>query len=121
MDRVFGKFANKNTIIHRFDSRFKIFALILLMVIIFLNYGDFANSFVVLGIISVLILVIMILAQVNFLSFLNNLKALWFMMLVLVLINCLIPYGDYTHIMFAFPNGFSIYWEALFNALRVGL
>jgi len=121
MDRVFGKFANKNTIIHRFDSRFKIFALILLMVIIFLNYGDFANSFVVLGIVSVLILVIMVLAQVNFLSFLNNLKALWFMMFVLVLINCLIPYGDYSHIMFAFSNGFSIYWEALFNALRVGL
>jgi energy-coupling factor transport system permease protein len=121
MDRVFGKFTNKNTIIHHLDSRFKIFALILLMVIIFLNYGDFANSFAVLGIITVLILIIMILSRVNFLSFLNNLKALWFMMLVLILINCLIPYGDYSHIMYTFPNGFSIYWEALFNALRVGL
>src|SRR5574344_2211110 len=119
--RVFGKFTNKNTIIHKLDSRFKIFALILIMVVIFLNYGDFANSFAVLGIISVLILIIMILSRVNFMSFLSNLKALWFMMVVLVLINCLIPYGDYSHIMYTFPNGFVIYWEALFNALRVSL
>jgi len=118
--RVFGKFSNKNTIIHKLDSRLKIFALILLMVIIFLNYGDFANSFAVLGVVSIIIVVIMLIGRVSFLSFLKNLKALWFMMVFLVLINCLIPYGVYTHVMFTFPNGFAIYWEALFNALRVG-
>jgi len=118
--RVFGKFSNKNTIIHKLDSRLKIFALILLMVVIFLNYGDFANSFAVLGVVSIIIVVIMLIGRVSFLSFLKNLKALWFMMVFLVLINCLIPYGVYTHVMFIFPYGFAIYWEALFNALRVG-
>lgn len=121
MDRVFGKYSSNNTIIHRLDSRLKIFALIVLMVVVFLNYGNFANSFAILGIITILILILMIISKVSFLSFIKSLNALWFMLIVLILINCLIPYGDYSHIMIEFPNGFVIYYEALFNALRVGL
>jgi len=121
MNRVFGKFIPRNTIVHRLDSRFKIFALIVFMVVVFLNYGDFANSFAVLGIVTFIVLIVMILSKVNFLSFLRNLNALWFMLFFLIVINCLIPYGEYSHIMIEFPNGFKIYWEALFNALRVGI
>lgn len=121
MDRVFGKFTSKNTIIHRLDSRLKTFALIVLMVMIFLSYGNFINTFAVLGLISLIILILMILARVSFLSFVKSLKALWFMMIFLIVINCLIPYGDYTHIMIEFSNVFKIYWEALFNALKVSL
>lgn len=120
-NRVLGKYVNRDTFIHHLDSRFKIFALIALMVIVFLGYGNFANSFLILGIVAVFIGLLMILSKCSFIVFFKNLKALWFMMLFLILINCLIPYGDYTHVMIKFPNGFIIYWEALFNALRVGL
>ncbi len=121
MDRVFGKYRNTNTIIHRLDSRLKIFALIMLMVIVFLNYGNYANSFLILGIITIIIAIIMIVSKVSFLSFLKSLTTLWFMLIVLIIINCLIPYGEYTHPMIVFPNGYTIYFEALFNSLKVVL
>ncbi len=121
MDRVFGKYRNTNTIIHKLDSRLKILALIALMVIVFLNYGNFANTFFILGIITVIIAIIMIISKVSFISFVKSLNTLWFMMLFLIIINCLIPYGEYTHKMIVFPNGFTIYYEALFNSLKVVL
>lgn len=121
MDRVFGKYRNSNTVIHKLDSRLKIFALILLMVIVFLNYGNYANSFFVLGIIGIFIALIMIISKVSFVSFFKSLTTLWFMMLFLIIINCLIPYGEYSHPMIVFPNGYTIYFEALYNSLKVVL
>jgi ABC-type cobalt transport system, permease component CbiQ and related transporters len=119
--RVFGKFNNRGTFVHKLDSRLKVFLLIALMVVVFLNYGDFANSFFILGIITVFIAIVAIITRISFKSFIKSLSALWFMMLFLIIINCLIPYGETTHIMIQFPNGFCIYYESLFNALRVGL
>lgn len=121
MDRVFGKFQNTNTIIHKLDSRLKIFALTLMMVVVFLGYGNFANSFLILGIIFLIILILMIISKVSFTSFFKSLNALWFMLLFLIIINCLIPYKDYTHVLISFSNGFKIYYEALFNSLKVAL
>ncbi len=121
MDRVFGKYKNTNTIIHKLDSRLKIFSLILLMVIIFLGYGNFANTFFVLGIISLFILILMIISKVSFLSFLKSLNSIWFMLFILVLINCFAPYEDYSHPMIVFNNGLTIYYESLFSSLKVAL
>ena len=50
MSNVFGKYTPYNTIIHRLDPRIKFFALIALMVMCFLPYGNYANRFIVLGV-----------------------------------------------------------------------
>ena len=44
MSNVFGKYTPYNTIIHRLDPRIKFFALIALMVMCFLPYGNYANN-----------------------------------------------------------------------------
>lgn len=119
MDKIFGKYTPFNTPIHKLDPRLKLFGLLCLMVCCFLDYGNFANTFAVLGCLFVFILIIMIMGKISFFSFLKSLKALWIMMIFLILINCFIPYDDFTHPMIVFSNGYTIYWESLLNALRV--
>ena len=73
MDSVFGKYRNLNTPIHKMDARLKIFALIILMVACFLPYarssiinsegipeyfGYYANTFLVLGVLALIIFII---------------------------------------------------------------
>ena len=119
MNRVFGKFVPKNNIINKLDCRIKLFSLVALMVVVFLNYGDFMNSFLILGIVLFLTIFLMLISKTSILKFITSLKSLWFMMIFLMIINCLIPYGDYTHVLKEFKSGFCIYYESVFNALRV--
>ena len=64
MSNVFGKYTPYNTIIHRLDPRIKFFALIALMVMCFLPYGNYANRFIVLGILGLIIVAIMIIGKI---------------------------------------------------------
>ncbi|MBP5693861.1 MAG: energy-coupling factor transporter transmembrane protein EcfT [Bacilli bacterium] len=122
MNSVFGKFTPYNTIIHRLDPRVKIISLIALMVMCFLPYGNYTNRFIILGVLFLIILLIMLIGRVSFISFLKSLRHLWFMMLFLVIIFALIPQaGDVSdkHVMIAFENGYTIYWEGLLQTLHI--
>ena len=124
MSNVFGKFTPYNTIIHRLDSRLKFFALIALMVMCFLPYGNYANRFIVLGVLALIIVLIMILAKINPVSIFSSLKSLWVMMIFLLIIFVFVQQGVDTsslHPMIIFPNGYTIYWEGLFQTLHVFL
>lgn len=122
MNSVFGKLTPFNTIIHRLDPRVKIISLIALMVMCFLPYGNYANKFIILGGLFLIIIFIMILGKVSFWSFLKSLRHMWFMMIFLVIIFALIPQaGDVSekHVMIAFENGYTIYWEGLLQTLHI--
>lgn len=124
MSNVFGKFTPYNTIIHRLDPRLKFFALIALMVMCFLPYGNYANRFIVLGVLTLIIVLIMILAKINPVSIFSSLKSLWVMMIFLLIIFVFVQQGVDTsslHPMIIFPNGYTIYWEGLFQTLHVFL
>ena len=124
MSNVFGKFTPYNTIIHRLDPRLKFFALIALMVMCFLPYGNYANRFIVLGVLALIIVLIMILAKINPVSIFRSLKSLWVMMIFLLIIFVFVQQGVDTsslHPMIIFPNGYTIYWEGLFQTLHVFL
>lgn len=124
MSNVFGKFTPYNTIIHRLDPRLKFFALIALMVMCFLPYGNYANRFIVLGVLALIIVLIMILAKINPVSIFSSLKSLWVMMIFLLIIFVFVQQGVDTsslHPMIIFPNGYTIYWEGLFRTLHVFL
>ena len=124
MSNVFGKFTPYNTIIHRLDPRLKFFALIALMVMCFLPYGNYANRFIVLGVLTLIIVLIMILAKINPVSIFSSLKSLWVMMIFLLIIFVFVQQGVDTsslHPMIIFPNGYTIYWDGLFQTLHVFL
>lgn len=124
MSNVFGKYTPYNTIIHRLDPRIKFFALIALMVMCFLPYGNYANRFIVLGILGLFIVAIMIIGKISPLSIFSSLKSLWVMMIFLLIIFVFVQQGVDTsslHPMIIFPNGYTIYWEGLFQTLHVFL
>lgn len=122
MSNVFGKYTPYNTIIHRLDPRIKFFALIALMVMCFLPYGNYANRFIVLGVLAIIIVAIMIVGKISPLSIFSSLKSLWVMMIFLLIIFVFVQQGVDTsslHPMIVFPNGYTIYWEGLFQTLHV--
>lgn len=124
MSNVFGKYTPYNTIIHRLDPRIKFFALIALMVMCFLPYGNYANRFIVLGVLALIIIGIMVLAKINPLNIFSSLKSLWVMMIFLLIIFVFVQQGvdvESLHPMIIFPNGYTIYWEGLFQTLHVFL
>ena len=124
MSNVFGKLTPYNTIIHRLDPRLKFFALIALMVMCFLPYGNYTNRFIVLGVLALIIIVIMAIAKIRISSIFSSLKSLWFMMFFLLIIFLFVQQGVDTsslHPMIIFPNGYTIYWEGLFQTLHVFL
>lgn len=124
MKATFGKLTPYDTIIHRLDARIKIFGLIALMVLCFLPYGNYANRFIVLGVLSLIILGLMILSKSSFLDFLKSMKSLWFMMIFLLIIFVFVPQNGDTssyHPIVAFSNGYTIYYEGLFQTLHVFL
>ena len=57
MRSIFGKLTPYNSIIHRLDPRLKFFGLIALMVLCFLPYGNYANRFIILGVLTIFIFV----------------------------------------------------------------
>lgn len=121
MTNVFGKYVNYNTIIHRADPRLKIFCLIAFMVMCFLPYGNFMNTYAVLLILVLVIATLMIISKLSFLDFFKSLKFMWFMAIFLLIINVFIPYNGKTdlHEMIVFSNGYIIYWEGVMNTFMV--
>lgn len=121
MTNVFGKYTHYNTVIHKLDPRIKIIGLIIFMVSCFLPYGNFMNTFLILGVMALLIIILMLISKSSFLDFLKSLKFMWFMALFLLIINLFIPYNSINslHVMIKFSNGYTLYWEGLMNTLMV--
>ena len=84
-----GKYVPYNSFIHRLDPRFKIFAMIVLMVSIFLSFASIVTNFVVYGILLIITFTLMKIAHIKILSLFKQLKMMWFMICFLLIINLL--------------------------------
>lgn len=118
-NRILGKYIPSNTFIHRLDSRMKIISLILLVVIVFLPFKNYALSILFSVINLLIIFVIMILSKVKIKDLIFQLKTIWFMLLVLFIINILVPPNGSEHILIKFPNNFTIYTESLLQTAKI--
>lgn len=114
-----GRYVPYKSFLHKMDPRAKIFALIVLMVAIFLPYPTYAISFSVCGIIFVMSLVLLKIAHMSFRNLLKSLGALWFMLVFLLIIYILVPR---TTDFLAFSIGsFNVYWDSFIEAGRISL
>lgn len=112
-----GRYVPYKSFLHRMDPRAKIFALIILMVAIFLPYDKYSVSFTIAGIIFVLSLVLLWMAHMSFLNLLKSLGALWVMMVFLLIIYILVPR---TTNYLAFTIGsWNVYWDSFIEAGRI--
>lgn len=84
-----GRYLPYNTIIHRLDPRVKLFGLVSFMVLVFFSFGNVALNFAYYALLLVIVLIAMRLAKVKVKTLFKQLKALWFMVIFLLIINVL--------------------------------
>lgn len=100
-----GRYIPIDSVMHRFDPRAKIVAMLLLMVAIFIPGGFLGYV----GIITVLVIGIY-LSKLNLNFFWNAMKPMFFMLFFLLVLNVLLTRSG---TVFIAPFGYAIYWEAL--------
>ncbi len=115
-----GRYAPYTSFVHRMDPRNKIFCLIALMVAIFFQYSSWEVTFIMGGILFIVVLIMMFISHVSLKQLLTSLKSLWFVVLILLIVNALIPPKDASMVAFSI-NGFNIYYEAIFQSLKIVL
>ena len=91
-----GKYVPYNSIIHRLDPRGKIISMIIFMVLIFLRFdnkealasGNYwagvEMNFFVYGLLFITLLILMAISHIKFGMLFRQLKAIWFMVVVLL-------------------------------------
>lgn len=113
-----GRYAPYDSFIHGMDARNKVFCLIALMVAVFISYPSWQMTFIIGGILAVFTIFLVILSHISFRQLFGSLKALWFVIIFLLLINCLVPPKNAVEVAFHI-NTFPIYWDAIFQSLKI--
>ncbi len=132
---TFGRYVSLNTPLHRLDPRSKILFLILLMVMVFLPFDVWSTKLIFSLAYLFIFIVVMILGRISFKSFFKSLKAMWFLVLFLLIMYLFIPnssylsdynaaveqYGDVAKnlILFKFSDTYIIYWFGVFQAVYI--
>lgn len=106
-----GRYVPFDTVIHKLDPRIKLFILVMLTIAVFNPIGMYGFVFL-----SLFTLVILILSKIKIRTFFKSLKAMWFMLLLLLIFNVLfIRTGE---VLFSIGS-FLIYKEAIFQSLYI--
>ena len=115
---VLGRYVNHNSFIHRMDPRNKIFCLIVLMVAIFISYPTWEITFIVGGALAVFVIALLLIARVRVIDIFKSLRVLWFLVLLLMIINVLTPPVNAVTVAIYIGKK-AIYWEAIFQSLKI--
>lgn len=116
--QILGKYVPRNTFIHKTDPRIKLFLAILLMVAVFLPYGTYWSTFILNGLLLILIITLLMLAKIKPLQVLSSLKMLWMTLLFLLIVNIFIPNSQYTYVILE-AGDFRIYLESILQSVKI--
>ena len=114
-----GKYVPYNSFIHRLDPRSKLLSMILLMVCIFFKFSSVAMNFFVYAILFIFIYIIMRIAHISLKMLFSQLKAMWIMILILLVINVLVKGDESMGTINVFNTGWIIYYSAIYNTLYI--
>ena len=119
MDRyVLGKYVPYKTIVHRLDPRIKILGMIMLIVSVFLSYGSWTQMFVLSGINAIVIFVLMLISKVRLRDLLYQLRSLWLLIILLMVINIFVPPVGSIHVI-AQTGNLKIYAESFLQSGKI--
>lgn len=113
-----GRYAPFNSFVHRLDPRSKLLILVLMMVAVFYGYSSQVMTFVMGGILLLLIFVILLVSRVSLRQLFSSLKALWIMIIILLLINVLVPPLGASRIAFSVGT-YHIFWESILQSAKI--
>lgn len=114
-----GKYVPHSSFVHRLDPRGKLLAMIVLMACIFFKFGSVEMNFLVYGILFVFIYIIMRISHIKLKSLFSQLKAMWMMILILLIINLLIKGDESMGTINVFNTGWIIYYSAIYNTIYI--
>ncbi len=113
-----GRYVPFHSFIHRLDPRVKLFGMIALMTSIFLRFPSVWTNLTMYAVIFVVIVSLMHVAHIRLRTMLKQLKALWIMMVFLLVINILVP--NTSEIAGYFSIGsLRIYYSALLQTFYI--
>lgn len=109
-----GKYRSTNTFFHKLDARVKLFAMVLLMIMVFIKLNNVWMDFTFYALMIIFVLIIMKISKITLKSLLKVIKPMWFMMLFLLIVNLFaIKTGN---LLFSW-NFINIYDEAIFMTI----
>ena len=113
---TFGRYSSFNTVVHRLDPRNKVFLATLLIVSIFLKVSSWSSALILSAFLLAFLIISMIVSKVSLLSFLSSLKAMWILLLFLLIVYVFIPNPNYNpnHVAFTI-NNYPIYYDAFYQ------
>lgn len=111
---TFGRYSPYNTVVHRIDPRSKIFFMIILFVMVFLQFTVWSTNLIISGLLLLFMIVIMAISRISFVSLLKSFASMWFLLIFLLVVYALIP--NTTYIYPAFNIGqLTIYYDAFYQ------
>ena len=114
---AFGKYIPGKSFIHKLDPRTKIFLMILLMVAIFWNVGEFLR-FPMYFLLGIIIYILLRVSGISIKTILKSLKPMIFMMAFLFIINIFVYQEGYA--LFTIPGlNFTLYLGAITQTLFI--
>ncbi len=113
-----GRYAPFNSFVHRLDPRSKLLILVLMMGAVFYGYTSQVMTFVMGGILLLLILVILLISRISIRQLFSSLRALWIMIIILLLINVLVPPIGASKVAFSIGS-FNIFWESILQSAKI--
>ncbi|MGI6713984.1 MAG: energy-coupling factor transporter transmembrane component T family protein [Bacilli bacterium] len=97
-----GRYTPYKSPIHHLDVRIKLFGMILLMVAVFFRFASVEMNFIIYGIITFFVLILMALARIRLFQLFKQLKAIWFMVIFLLIMNLITYRTPDDRILFSF-------------------
>ena len=118
MDNLtFGRYSPFDTCVHRLDPRVKIMMMILLLVSIFLKVSTWSTTLILTGFLLLFLITVMVISKVSFIKLFKSLSAMWFLIILLLVIYVFIPNPTYNpdHIAF-YIGSYGINYDAFYQS-----
>ncbi len=119
MKMSLGRYTTFDTVFHRMDSRVKLIGMILFLVSAFLSYGTGYMNIVIYLAIFLILLVFTFMSKASFASIFRSLKGLWFMILLLLVINIFIPSSSAGGDVAFYIGSNAVYWKTIINLVYI--
>lgn len=112
---TFGRFTPYQTIVHKADPRNKLLMMILLLVCVFLGVNSWSSTLILSGLLFIILIIFFLVSKVSFTDLFRSLKAMWLLIIFLLIIFIFVPNTNYKIEAFKI-GGLQIYWDAFYQA-----
>lgn len=116
---AFGRFTPFNTSLHKADARNKLFLMTLLLVSVFLSVSSMSSTLIINGCLFLIMIILFIIGRVSFLDLFKSLKAMWLLILFLLVIYIFVPQANPKLPVAFYIGNLPVYYDAFYQAFYI--